>query len=308
MFDNVNFWIDKGDFSSGNHFDIIPYLSDVTEQHNEKAGYKCFGYSGNINVSVFKTGISLKGSLAKSFFGDNLHTLTRHDTQQAVEQLSDLLHTDINEAKVTSFEVSTIILTKRPPQDYYSFLGNKPYFKRLHTAPETLYYNNHQKQITFYDKTKEANDKKTQIPDILQNSNLLRYELRYIKRLNKQFRADITAAKLYDRDFYRSIIQNWHNEFKTIQKLKQQSFMTDNVNSLKSAKEAFWAALLQEKGQGIIDEYLNVLKAENKLKSRSDYTRLKHDLSQILTAPQGAQNDLMKELETELFNIAKYAR
>jgi hypothetical protein len=198
--------------------------------------------------------MSLKGSLPKNHFGDNLHTLTRQDTKQAIEELSDRLHLDLGTAKVTRLDVSTVIPTKRPPTDYYSHLGNKPYFERLQSTPDTLYYNNHQRQIIFYDKTKETAVKDVQIPDILQNSNLLRYELRYTKRLKKQLDASLTAAKLYDVAFYRAVIQSWYTEFKTIQKLKNQNFMIDNITTTREAEIALFAALLQEKGQSIIKE------------------------------------------------------
>jgi hypothetical protein len=308
MFDTVHFWIDRVELSGKSPFDTQRYLSDITERQNERAGYSCSGNIGEYAVNIGERGISLKGSLPKNYYGDNLHTLTRRDTQQAVEQLSDHLHLNINAARVTRLDVSTIIPTKRPPADYYSHLGNKPYFERLQSTPDTLYYNNHQRQIIFYDKTKEAAAKSVQIPDILQNSSLLRYELRFTKRLNRQLNAVLTAAKLYDVGFYRAVIQNWHNEFKTIQKLKNQSFMIDNITTTKEAETALFSALLQEKGQSIIDDFLNELKAKNVFKERQRYSELKRKLNTILQTPKGEQSDLIKELETAIFDIARYAR
>ncbi|MDR1561735.1 MAG: hypothetical protein LBS54_01440 [Dysgonamonadaceae bacterium] len=308
MFDTVNFWIGRVELSGASPFDTQRYLSpDITERQN-KNGYSCTGNVGDYTVNIAENGISLKGSLAKNYFGDNLHTLTRRDTKQAIEELSDRLHLDLGTAKVTRLDVSTVIPTKRPPADYYSHLGNKPYFERLQSTSDTLYYNNHQRQIIFYDKTKEAATKDVQIPDILQNSNLLRYELRYTKRLNRQLNAVLTAAKLYDVDFYRSVIKSWHTEFKTIQKLKNQSFMIDNIKTTGEAEKALFTALLQEKGQSVIDEFLAELKAKNVFKDPPRYSELKKKLNTILQAPKGEQSDLMQELETAIFDIARYAR
>jgi hypothetical protein len=309
MFDTVNFWIDRAELQ-GNPFDICLCLSEITERQNNK-GYSCTGKAGDYTVSVYEAGISLKGSLAKNYFGDNLHTLMRRDVKQAVEQLCDGLHTDIGMAKVTRLDVSTIIQTRHPPADYYGYLGGKPYFERLQSTPDTLYYNNRQRQIVFYDKTGEATAKGVQIPEILQNSNLFRYELRYTNHLNRQLNTDLTAAKLYDVEFYRPVIGSWHNEFKSIQKIKKQSFimdMIDSINSKKDAKEALFAALLQEKGQSYIDEFLNDLKAQKRFVNRSDYTKLKADLDKIIVAGNGNKSDLIKELETAIFDIARYAR
>lgn len=308
MLDTVNLWNDRVNILGDNPFNVLPFLSDVTERINAKTGYSCIGKILNYIINVYESGILLRGSLCKSLYGDNLHTLTRLDTKQAIEQISDYLHTDIKRAKVTRLDVSTIIPTRYPPANYYHYLGSKPYFKRLQATPNTLYYNNHQRQIIFYDKIKEANSKEMKIPAIWQNSNLLRYELRYIKHLNKQINTNFTAAILSDEAFYHSIIQNWYDEFLTIQKLKKPSFMIENISTPKEAEEALFAYLLQQTGQGTIDGFLSELKAKNVFPDKKYYSRVKTNLNRILAAPCGEQSDLMQELETAIFNVAKYAR
>jgi hypothetical protein len=307
MFDTVYFWIDRVELSGASPFDTQPYLSEITERKN-KNGYSCTGNVGDYKVSVFDRGISLKGSLAKYFFPSNFYTHTRKSTKQAIEKLSDCLHTDIRTAKVTRLDVSTVIPTRHPPADYYSYLGNKPYFQRLQSTPDMLYYNNHQRQIIFYDKTKAAHAKDVQIPEILNGCNLFRYEMKVTKRLNKQLNATLTATKLYDVKFYRSIIQCWYSEFKTIQKLKNTSFMIDNVTTPKEAETALFAHLLQQSGQDTIDKFLAALKAKKTFDDKKYYSRLKADLNKIIAAPKGQQSDLIQELETAIFNVAKYAR
>jgi len=307
MYDTVNLWINGSDILEGKPFEVLPYLSEITERQNER-GYSCTGKVLDYTVNVFEGGISLKGSLCKSFFGDNLQTLTRRATMQAVEKLSDYLHTDISTAKVTRLDVSTVIPTKRPPADYYSYLGQKAFFERLQSTKDTLYYNNHQRQIIFYDKGKEANDKNVQIPDIWKNSNLFRYELRYQKRVNKQLKADVTASTLTDEVFYRGVLWNYYTEFKTIQKLKNNSFMIDDITTPKEAQVALFSYLLQQSGQNLVTDFLSELKANNVFPDRKYYTRLKADLNKMLVAKNGNKSDLIQELETYIFDTAKNAR
>ncbi|MDR1973700.1 MAG: hypothetical protein LBQ31_03385 [Bacteroidales bacterium] len=309
MFDTVNFWIDRANILMGNPFDILPYLSEITERHNERQGYSYTGKLNNYTVSVFEGGISLKGSLSAYLHPSNIYTLKRNDTRQAIEKLSDNLHTDIGTAKVTRFDISTVIPTKRPPSDYYSHLGNKPYFTRLQSTPDTLYYNNHQRQLSFYDKAKEAKAKKTPIPDILQGCNLFRYELRFLKRLNEQFKRDITGNLLFDSDFYCKIVQWWYNEFKTINKNKNTILMADNnIKTPKQAETLLFACLLQEKGTSFIDDFISQLKTKSAFKERQRYYELRRKLFTISQNPKGQTDDLIKELETAIFDIAKYAR
>ena len=310
MIDTLGLYQIRESIRGGNPFDVVPYLSDVTEKYNEKQGQSCTGKVLDFFVKVYENGsLFLDGSLAKFYFeGENVNTLTRRATQNAIEKLSDYLHTDIEAAKVVRVDISTIIPTKRPPCDYFSYLGNKPYFQRLQATDNTLYYNNHQRQIIFYDKGKEARAKGMNIHEQLQNDNLFRYELRLLKRVNSQLKADVTAQTLYDEAFYQSIIQRWYDEFKTIQKLKNHSFMTENITTIKDAETALFSYLLQQSGQSIIDEFLNDLRANNTFKERQRYSELKKRLHTISVAPTGEQSDLMQELETAIYNVAKYAR
>ena len=309
MYDTVSLWQNGCDVAGGNPFAILPHLCDVTPPHLNKYGIEvASGQVLDFFVYVTQSGISLKGSLCKSYFGDNIHTLQRGDVKKAIEMLNDHLHIDLSSAKVTRIDVATNIPTKRPPIDYYPFFGEKTRFRKVRATDETLYYNNHQRQLVFYDKGKEAKAKGVIVPEPLRNDNLFRYECRIPKRVNRQLKTDVTASTLYDDKFYFGIIQSWYNEFKEIQKLKEQGFMTKGINSKKTAKEGFFAHLIQKEGASIIDEYVNALKADNAFSSRSDYTKLRTELNQMLVAKNGNKTELMQELETTIFSIAKYAR
>jgi hypothetical protein len=309
MYDTVNFWIPRVELL-GSPFEILPFLSEITEWQNEKHGYSCTGRVYDYTVTVSEFGISLKGSLAKSFFGDNVQTLTRSAVKPAIDKVSDTLHLDIFRAKVVRVDVSTIIPVKRPVPDYFRYMGEKPRFKRLETVKdETLVYGNKGMQLAFYDKSKEASATGMQIPYLLQNSNLFRYELRFLKRVNNQLNAVVTPAILYDRDFYYDLVQKWYSEFKAVQKLKNNSFMTDNIKTPKDLDEALLAVLLQEKGQSYIDEILAELKAKNVFPDRKSYSRVRDKYNSMLKASTRSEKpELMQELEDGIYNIAKYAR
>lgn len=310
MFDTVNFWIDRSDTAEGNPFAVLPYLSDLTEQRSDKLGYSASGKLGDYTVSCFERGISLKGSLAKYFLPSNIFTLTRQTAAEAIEKMSDEMHTDIKAAKVTRLDISTVIPTKRPPADYYTSLGNKPRFTRLQAAKETLYYNQRLMRLVFYDKTQEAAAKGVLIPDTLNGCNLLRYELRFERRLQRICKTaePVSGATLTEQAFYYSIIQRWKTEFDTIKKINTISTMTDNIKTPKDAKEVLFSILLQQNGQNNIDDFINDLKAKNAFSDPKYYSRLKSDLYKILQAPNEKPNDMIKELEKAVADVAQYAR
>lgn len=310
MFDTVNFWIDRGDAAGGNPFAVLPYLCEVVEQRSDKRGYSCSGKLGDYTVCCFQTGVSLKGSLAKYYLPSNVYTLTRQTAKEALEKMSDETHLNIATAKVTRLDVSTVIPTKRPPTDYYPSLGNKPHYRRLQAHADTLYYNQSFRQLIFYDKTKEAAAKAALIPPTLNGCNLLRYEMRHTKNIQRLLKLPdpITGATLTDSGFYYSIIQRWKREFDTIKKINTISTMTDSIKTPKKAQKALFAILLQQGGQNYIDEFLADLKAKNAFSDPKYYSRLKADLYKIWQAPNEAKSDMIRELEKAIADVANYAR
>jgi len=308
MFDTVNFWIDRCNISGEKPFEILHYLDKAETPHKDMDGrMTAKGIIGNYTVYVSEYGISLYGSLAKYYLGNNMETLTRETAKMAIEQLFSNLHLDKNTAQVTRLDVAAVIPTQHIPASYYSYLGQKPHFERVQYNSDTLYYNNHQKQIIFYDKAKEAKAGNVSIPEIFINNNLFRYELRYTNRLNTQFKTYVTATTITNEVFYRKITQNWHNEFKTIKKLKNLSFMIDNITTPKKAKDVLFASLLQKEKQSFIEDFLNKVKAKKRLNRQRQY-ELRQNLYSIVETPIIEQtNDLMQELEKKIFTTAKYA-
>ena len=309
MFDTVNFWIDKGNMAGGDPFAVLPYLCSVVEQMAE-TGYSCSGKLGDYTVYCYDKGISLKGSLANYYLPSNSCTLTRKTTVEALQRMSDELHLDMMAANVTRVDVSTVIPTKRQPADYFSSLGDKPRFVRVQATKDTLYYNQRAKQLAFYDKTKEATAKAILIPQALQKCNLLRYEMRFLRRLKKlcKMETPIKGATLTNSGFYYFIIQQWKKEFDTIKKNNPISPMTDSIKTPKEAQEALFAMLLQQNGQSCIDDFLNELKAKKTFSNPEYYSRLKAKLYRIMQAAKEEKSELIKELETAIADIANYAR
>lgn len=307
MYDTLRFWIERGNIRDP--FDVLPYLTDIVEHNSEKRGYSCGGRLGDFVVNCNQIGVSLCGSLAKFYLPSNVYTLTRRTALEALEKMSDEIHFDMLSADLKRIDVSTIIPTKLTPSAYYIRLGDKPRFERLQTHADTLYYSQRQRQLVFYDKTKEANAKGAEIPPTLEGCNLMRYEIRLLSSPNRLLKTPepIKGADLVNADFYYNLVQVWKNEFDTIKKNSIDTIMSDNIKTPKDAKEAILASLLQQQGQSYIDGVISDLKAQGAFPDPKYYTRLKADLNKMLQATGGA-DELIKELETAISDVARYAR
>lgn len=313
MYDTVNFWLDSSSMAEGNTFVTADYLTNVAEHNSQKRGYYISGEIEDYKVCLFPSGISLKGSLSKLALPSNIHTLTRHGAAEAIELLSDHLHAPIHQARVTRLDISTVLPMKQPITDYYSYLGAKRYFDRLQATNNTLYYNTkgQTKQLIFYNKVAEATSKSVVIPKGFEGANLLRYELRYSKRIAPQLkRAQITGTTLTNADFYSDVINHWANEYKGITKLKQISIMdTDEIKTPNQALDVIFGLLLQQAGQDEIAAIMADLRAKNVFNDPKYYTRVKDKIKSLTKATKTAeQNELIKELDRAIFEVQNSAR
>ena len=310
MYDSVGLWIEKDMVGNYDLPTIANRLNEISK-HESKYGFNISGALKNLKVSIYETGVSVKGSIAKFHLNDNLQTLTRSGTNEAIEHLSDALGLPMDKAKVTAIDLATHFIMKYPPNYYYPFLGDKKYYTRLQASTDTLYYNTKPKQLIFYDKSLEATAKKVEIPTIYQNVNLLRYEIRHKGRLNKQFNIfEVTGATLSNEKFYMDIMNRWVKEYMNIQKI--QRFTLQNVGNMKTPNDAIemiFGMLLLKTGQSEIDFIINDLKTKNAFSDPKYYSRVKAKIKDIMNKPEITEkSDLIKELDQNVKQIIQYYR
>jgi len=121
MYDNIDFKL-KIDTVSGIDFlrETPRYLDKITGEHNFESGRVVSGILGDINSNHFKVtvssrGVNIKdGSLCKFHLGDNFKTLSRSETQKAIEQLSDTLHLPIEKACVSRIDIAQNFIVQNP--------------------------------------------------------------------------------------------------------------------------------------------------------------------------------------------------
>lgn len=199
--------------------DISGYLDKAKEQTDLKTGEVCtFGSLDGLKVSIYTGGYSIIGSLSKYLYPSNVYPLDRHSTVQAIEKLSDALHIDMREAKVTGLEFGTQFVMRKPVDEYLKKLGDMPKLARYHFDVGTLYYKHKGKQqpkvFCFYDKRADADAKGLIMPDGFAGTNLLKYEMRLNGRLSQQIGVpEVRASTLSESEFYRLLVRKWQAHY-----------------------------------------------------------------------------------------------
>lgn len=301
MYDTIKLWLGKDSVSNTNLLAEIPlYLSGIKEQYGE-IGTSISGNLRNLKVYIKEAGISIIGSWPKYFLNDNIKTLLRSDVPHVIEQISDEIHLPIINAKANRIDIAQNFPVKYKPESYFDYLGNCRYFKRL-IQPNSLYYKNSQRLMTFYNKVREAKKKGLIIPDILLNSNLLRYEYRINQRLPKRFkRAEIKAKDLSEESFYIQLIDQYVKEYENIIKLKKLNFDYNNMESPKDFWKQMDALLIQKIGYNETMEIVENMRARNVFQNKEYYSRLKKEIRDRCNMPEITESsEFIEELDNKI--------
>lgn len=315
MYDTVNFWINRSNIKGGISF-VPACLNDAVESVNRDTGEAwIMGRIEDLKITVSMAGVAIKGSLAKFFYPDNTYTLTRHDAKEAVEKLSDALCLPVKDARVTRIDIATNFILENEVRLYFDVLGLCTYYDRSHATDNTLYYHNKGKNnlrtMAFYDKTREVSDRHGTIPDVYDDTNLLRYEMRWNTRLPQQLNEpEVNGSLLYEPRFYHKIIKAWAGNYFKIEKKRQ--FNTEAMDDIKTVSDGYeyiCAIALNRMTPGELQGMLNALKAKKVYDHPTYYTRLKKMIADTKCKLEISKNDeLVKELDGEVRQVLAYMR
>lgn len=229
------------------------YLSDVAEIVKPSGVVVC-GQLDALKVKVFPDAVRIgDASLCRYFLGSNTKTLTRTDTRQAVEKISDTLHLDVSQASVKRLDAGINVKLPHDVSSYLALLDYTPKYTRIEVAPTTIEYRQgavgrYYNQMAFYDKGKEVQAKRAKQTDIKEDDNVLRIERRFLKRIPQQFgMKDVTASSLYTEAFYNDIGRRLYDGYKAIRKHTTPPAYTATA-SLKEVRQLGLYYLMEDAG------------------------------------------------------------
>jgi len=309
MFDTLKLHLRQDSVRDTDLLDEVPvYLENITTHEKADQIY----YSGtlkNLRIYVSDRGVSIQGSLAKYYLSDNFQTLRRQDTEQAVQKLSDDMHLPIDQAQVSRVDFAHNFIMQYDPEAYYPYLGESQYFKR-YIQPESLYYKNGSRTKLFYDKPAEAKSKGYKIPEVWTSKNVLRYEIRYRRRLDKQLKVpEVRASTLFDEKFYIKLIDIYVSDFKSIHKHSEINLDTDNMRTPKDFWDQMALLMIDRIGQNGAVDLVEELRAKDVLDKPEYYSRLKkqiRDKSKKFSTSDSTP--LIEELEGKISALKRYYR
>lgn len=309
MFDNVHMRLTTVGADTST---VVNRLSSAKQTVDVETGeVKSFGYLGGLRVSVYESGLYIVGSLAKYYNGGNIYTLSRKTTEKAMQKLSDELGLDISTAKVTYIEFGDSFIMEHDVEEYLKRLSAMPRLAR-NQQESTLYFQTKgiedPKKFVFYDKETELRKKREPLPDGFKGLNILRYEMRIKNRLPQQIGwPEVTASTLYNREFYRKMLNLYQQSYFSI--TKRKTMRLSALREVKNPKDAFdclVGMLISQADPKQIEDFIGDLTTGTNL-DRVQLYRLGKMVERVSTKGRlMEQDELVAELDNHISNVGVY--
>jgi len=308
MYDNLDFTISKDLIPGTDLLQTIPqFLTKVTSQGENQYGEYITGYLDSLKVSISESRVKIYDcSLCKYYLGDNFKTLTKGDTKRAIQKISDCLHLPFDRSNITRIDFAKNLIMQYDEKVYYPYLGEAQYYTRL-PQNNGLYYNNQLRQLVFYGKEYEQKLKRQPIPEMYQNRNVLRFEMRFRKQLRQQLkRPEITAGLLYDETFYSGLVTRWKDEYFAIQKINSKLISMKPTGSKKELAENLALYTILEMGQPQVLNKVKEWQERGDISKKQAYD-LRTFIKEISKTPVNEKgNDLMDELNRKVKEASRF--
>ena len=303
MYDTVKFSYSLFDNTVPKDNEVFNNLVNITESTDLVSQSTWIrGNAKNMVIRRNANSITVQGSLPKYQYGNNLQTLQRVDGGLIIDELSDLINTDLSKARLQRVDFSTNIITEHKPQYYYRFLGHLTRFYR-HSDNSSLYYNQACKKLLFYDKIKDAKAKQMPIPKEYHNKNVLRYEMRLLKQVKKFFKRDVLAKDLINKQLYNYLLDKWYEYYKEIEKQKSKiNIMSNQITSPKDFDRQLLIGLVQSLGYNHIDDVIEQMKTMKVFHQKEYYSRLKSKYKRLSKVDLNDE-DVISEIDMKIKEV-----
>lgn len=311
MIDTAFFKITQNEVGDVDFLEEIPCFLENIAEHYCNGQVSVSGYLNGLHVLANAFQLKVKnGSLCKFYLGDNLQTMGRRDVERAIEKLSDHLHVPMSKAIVTRLDLGQNLIMKYQPEVYFNHLGQLRYANRL-MEPNGLYYLMNGRTLAFYDKSKERKSHHDPLPQLYKKKNVLRYEMRFLNRLQKRLgEPEVTASLLYNERFYVKALKLWKENYCNIQKINDRIMNFEKMTTKKDAQTLGLLALMEMAGG-----QLKILSQIDEKRRRGDLTKKQaYDLRQMFNDACKVKdglvihNDAIRELDKKVVEAIRFYR
>jgi hypothetical protein len=272
--DTIHIEIPKQDFD-----DLLGKQTTVDSMGEIKYEW---GYKNCIKIIQCGNKTKLECSLPKLLRGNNVYCLSYYEILEAIKLIEKALNISLENGIVRRIDLFVNIETDDTPASYFRYLSDKKGLHRRLHKKTTLYYENNNREICFYDKFKEMKKHGTAIPNIFTGKNLMRVEYRIKNVFLKRIFGHLSVKDLFSKKTMMILADNFMDEYSSIFKEKKPTINIDALHSIKIFKNYLLSEGIRFKGG--LNEVLEMID-DSKLRNpniRKEYfSRLKKEVKNI---------------------------
>ena len=289
-----------------NFLHVVSSELKITSRGEEYGIAYVRGNLRNMKVRITKSKIKIEGSIHVFSKGNNLESMSFHEFIEAIYLLEQMLQLPIEHARVSRLDFSENILLKHPIETYFNYFGQKSRFKKQ-VFDNGISYNSEELFLVFYDKIKELKHKRESIPEYFQGKNVMRFEMRFMRKLGKTFQVpELTAGMLKERAFFNQLCQKWRQEFKSVAMEMISPISLNPTGSKPKILEELALLYIHQIG---IDSFLNEISSwqlTNEITKKEGYEIRKFIREKASENYPLAENELIRELNQKIKVAARF--
>jgi len=282
-------------------------LDKIYEVKDTKTGLeKMRGNIGNLRINEIENengkGIKIFGSLPKYFFGNNIEVLTRQETKQAIEKLSDTLCLKIENSKMTRIDIADNFIMESRVKDYQNCLDELSRFTKGY-RDNSLYFSTYKLELIIYDKLREMSRKRQAIPEqcIQYKGRILRYEMRILRNIKGIFGKEVYLRDLSDERFYVELIKKWKEYYFQITKKNKIKFNEMALSTVKTFENQLLLIAINTLGNDEVFNLIELSRSDLGKHKNQKIKRLKDKIRNIQTCKELTEiNPLIRELDNKI--------
>jgi hypothetical protein len=274
---------------------------------------KISGKLKNLLVSIDSDSLTVCGSLAKYYCGNNLNLLRPKQLQIVVVELSDILDIDLLSAKITRLDTAFDIETEYKVKSYFPLFGFAKGMTRNFNGRDSLYYNGSFKSYCFYDKKKKLSKgiNPFAVNDV---ENLMRFEKRdnttaISKIIDKFGLKELTLGDLISKDkIYCELVRSLQGAYESIEKKREFLPAFKHNSTPKDLVEILAAEDVCDKGFSEIRNRIENARRQDILDYPEYYSRMLAKLKSLSNNKSYTIPDpTIEVLNSQIRTITKYS-
>lgn len=289
-----------------NFLHVIPSELKITSEGVEYGISYVRGNFRNLKIRITKSKIKIEGSIHVFCKGNNLEPMSFNEFIEATNLLEQMLQLPFENARVSRLDFSGNILMKHPIVAYFTYFGQKSRFKKQ-VFNNGINYNSEELILVLYDKIKELKHKRDVIPEYFHGKNVLRFEMRFMRKLGKSFNVpELKLSKLKEPAFFNQLCLKWRQEFKSV---AMEMISPIGLNSIGSKPKLLEELALLYIYQIGIDNFLNEISTwqlTNEITKKEAYEYRKFIKEKVVEKYPLAENELIRELNQKIKVAARF--